>query len=491
MAKELQSQTLRCAVYAAVSTGAQAADDKVSIDVQLRQGRDVAARHGATIIAELIVPGQSRSIDLWEDAVRDIPAFSQLAQLLHSRSIDVLIFLNWSRLARTESLGAAVRALCRRAKVQLYDLSSPPREFGVPEYNQGRSIVDAVLTIGAQAEVEELVRRHREGMIGRVRAGKIPSGTPPWGYLRRFRPDGTEYIEIDEDAAPWVRNIFQWYLGGESGITIADRLRAAGLTRPKGARWDFWFVYGVLDLAWRYAGYGEVNRKSGTGRPYVRARGNWPPIIDEETAERTFAERAQRKGNRGLADASYVLSGVVWCATCGGRMRVQHWHNTGRMQLLCERRHPGCTIPYKRVMDRIRAAIHTLAEVGAAGVSDEVDTSAQEQEIQRASRTLQQLVAARQRANDLYVMGHITIEDYAKMVGDLKAKIDETQARLHELDAAMEEEIARGSQVSRLQDVIDVGLEVLDSSGPAANAWLRQHVQVWVENCKVVDVKFL
>lgn len=52
----------RVAIWAAVSSLPQA--KKVSLEDQLAQGRAHAERHNATVVAELVVPGESRGKSL-------------------------------------------------------------------------------------------------------------------------------------------------------------------------------------------------------------------------------------------------------------------------------------------------------------------------------------------------------------------------------------------------------------------------------------------
>ena len=52
---------MRTAIWAAVSTTAQATPDKVSITVQLQKGREFITSRGYQPAGEYIVPGESRT----------------------------------------------------------------------------------------------------------------------------------------------------------------------------------------------------------------------------------------------------------------------------------------------------------------------------------------------------------------------------------------------------------------------------------------------
>lgn len=126
---------MRVAIWAAVSSLPQA--KKVSLDDQLASGRDHAQRHGAQVVAELVVPGESRNIVLFEDACQRIDAYARLSALISTKSIDVLVYLDPSRLGRTAALVLTVAELCTRAGILLYETDNPPQSmaFAPPDWH--------------------------------------------------------------------------------------------------------------------------------------------------------------------------------------------------------------------------------------------------------------------------------------------------------------------------------------------------------------------
>lgn len=114
----------RIAIWRAVSSLPQA--KKISLDDQLDQALAVVKRHDAHLVADLEVHGESRSIILFEDACERIEAYSRLKGLIDDRAIDVLIYLDVSRLGRMAALVLAIAELCTRAGILLYELDNPP-----------------------------------------------------------------------------------------------------------------------------------------------------------------------------------------------------------------------------------------------------------------------------------------------------------------------------------------------------------------------------
>src|SRR5690606_23048770 len=115
---------LRFVSWAAVSSLPQT--KKVSLEDQLRTNREHIARYGGQLVAELVVPGKSRSIVLFEDACRRIEAYARLRELIDARAFDVLIYLDRSRLGRKASLSMAIVELCHEAGNATYETENPP-----------------------------------------------------------------------------------------------------------------------------------------------------------------------------------------------------------------------------------------------------------------------------------------------------------------------------------------------------------------------------
>jgi DNA invertase Pin-like site-specific DNA recombinase len=144
------SPRLRALIWAAVSSKPQA--EKDSLSEQLADGRAYADRVGWTVVGDLSVPGHTR----------DMPAYADLQRLAGERAFDVLICRGRDRLGRTDALITQVEAIVERAGAQVLSLAMPA-PIGVPA-DRGSLYVAAIERAGAQAEVVELVRRHRSGM---------------------------------------------------------------------------------------------------------------------------------------------------------------------------------------------------------------------------------------------------------------------------------------------------------------------------------------
>ncbi len=74
----------------------------------------------------------------------------------------------------------------------------------------------------AQMELEGMKERMTMGVIARLKTGKANTGQDRYGYIR-----AGENIDIVEEEAKWVRNIFAWYIQKTPLMQIRKRLIAA------------------------------------------------------------------------------------------------------------------------------------------------------------------------------------------------------------------------------------------------------------------------
>ena len=226
----------RAAIWAAVSSLPQA--KKISLDDQLQQGRSHAARHNAQVVAELVVPGESRDIVLFEEACRKIKAYEQLQGLINTKAIDVLIYLDRSRLGRTAALSMAVAELCNRAHILLYETMAPPATLDFRPSDHSDMLIGAIKSVDAQQEIRKIQDRHRKGMADRVVKGKMP-GKINFGYLPTYEAGRLTGYTVDEDAAATIRLIVSLYLDNGCGaLNIADHLNRQGRPAPEGGQWN-------------------------------------------------------------------------------------------------------------------------------------------------------------------------------------------------------------------------------------------------------------
>jgi DNA invertase Pin-like site-specific DNA recombinase len=496
--KDSKQEILNAGIWAAVSSLPQA--KLVSLDDQLRLGREHAARHNCRIVAEMIVPGESRDIVLFEEAARRMEAYRQLQQHIEKKTIDILFYLDRSRLGRTAPLSMAVTELCRRAGILCYELESPPQRLeDLRNLGYDDLLLGVIKSAGGQWEISKITSRQASGMIGRAKRG-LMAAKPSFGYKIRYETDGARakpIYEIDPVPAAIVQDVFALYLSGYGAKNIAYDMTERGITSPSGrSYWTPAMVIGFLNQVWKYAGFAEINRRSKKpNRPYVRAPGSWPPLIDEATAAAIVAERKARSNNRLLVNTPWLLSGVAYCAVCGfpmtiGRQMPKHRHYFDTLR--CYRHRPGAYIPYSRVEETVRAAVLALQDTDLSTLEKRPAPLGKLNRQEAAlKKQLEEVQASELRADDQYVAGRMTAERYQRQLDALAEKRAKLEADLAAIAAERGKQTDRAEQRKRLETAKEVGLEMLDNPAiPIArkNAWLRQLMIVWIEDNQVSQI---
>jgi Recombinase/Recombinase zinc beta ribbon domain/Activator of Hsp90 ATPase homolog 1-like protein len=193
----------------------------------------------------------------------------------------------------------------------------------------------------------------RRGMQGVIRDGRHAGGRA-YGY--RPVPGKPGELEIVEEEAQVVRQIFFDYVGGKTPREIAFALNKKKVAPPRGGKWTASTIngnkkrhHGIL-LNELYAGQVIWNRvkmikdpdtgrrisRSNPSEEWKRAEARHLAIVDaalfnaaqQRKTERTFeAPQKQRK-------AKFVLSGLLKCGCCGGGLSMKD-RDHGRVRIHC------------------------------------------------------------------------------------------------------------------------------------------------------------
>lgn len=492
--------TKRFVSWAAVSSLPQA--KKISLSDQQQSNREHIERHGGELVAELVVPGQSRNIVLFEQACERIQAYAELRKLIEAEAFDVLVCFSRSRLGRRLGLIETLVDLCRQARILIYETDSPPSSLDL-DSGYGELLVGAIKSAGAQDEIAKLIERNRIGMLGRVQRGKFYNNIP-FGWLKRYDEFGNEIYYVDEIAAAAVRFITEQYLiHGHGTQAIADMLNERGIASPSGKQWARQSVQYILRRPHIYAGYSEINRHSKVGRKFERFPGTFPAIITEVDAEAIDKERVRRIKARRSVNSPHRFSQVVWCEVCGIRMRASknysaHTLSNGerkryyKISYRCPNYHPGGNIAENKVMQAVHDAIEYLQDeiVRERLAEDTVDQSgAILDRIAEAEDRLEIATASMQRADDEYTDGVMPRDRYRRQVERLTERIEGIKADIADLRKQLDATQHSKGRRQRIDDAAVYGFEMLHhESITTANAWLRRHVRVIAQASEVQKI---
>ncbi|MBC7879582.1 MAG: recombinase family protein [Anaerolineales bacterium] len=162
----------------------------------------------------------------------------------------------------------------------------------------------------AQMELDGMKERMTMGVKARLRAGKANTGQDRYGYRRN-----KEVIEVLEDEAIWVRQIFEWYNDRIPLMEIRRRLIEAdapqkGSSIPRRIRWARSSIQAILKAAKDYAFGTKIQRRAGEAFTIPIE-----PIIDLLTYEMFLKVREANISHPSRnIKRDYLIAGLLYCA---------------------------------------------------------------------------------------------------------------------------------------------------------------------------------
>lgn len=252
--------------------------------------------------------------------------FERLKAAIAADEIDVMWLWEFSRSQRRLKTYAELAELCRSHGVKWY-IHTAGRLYDLD--NAADRTYFGFNAVMAEAEADILSERSRRGVRANLAAGK-PHGQIPYGYRRIHHEHTGMFVRQEEDpvSGPIVKEIFARYASGDSLNAIALDLDARKVPRPiEDAK--RWYPGSIKRIALSpvylgkrvYGPRGKQKQEDGTPYPLINDA-QWPALVEADIFEqcKQRSEKPQaRKWTRG-GKAKHLLSGVMACGTCGGRM---------------------------------------------------------------------------------------------------------------------------------------------------------------------------
>ncbi|MCJ8240630.1 recombinase family protein [Peteryoungia algae] len=339
-------------IYARYSTDRQT---DVSIETQVELCQNFIADRGW----QLLDTYSDRAISGSNYLTR--PGIQRVLNRIKSSKVDVVLCVTVDRVSRDAEHGNGFLKRLRYNSTELWTVHG------------GSSVTDIEMGLRAtlsQELVEQIRYRTREGMKTAVRRGKATTCLA-YGYRIKLEYDAHgERIpglrEVDPVQAEVVQEIFSLYADGVSPSAIAVELNRRGIPGPRAAAWRDTAIRGHVDRGTGilnnelYLGRAIWNRREyrknpDTERRIARHNDSHDWVVDERPELRIIpddlwsAVKRRQLGVRGEFERtlsnplnrthrpSYLLSGLLECAECGGPYAVMA---TGRY---------GCTNHKKKI----------------------------------------------------------------------------------------------------------------------------------------------
>ncbi len=314
------------ASYLRVSTARQAEHD-VSIPDQKRQGESYCQSRGYQLAETYVEPGASATNDRRPEFQRMIEAGTS-----KPAPFDVVIVHSFSRFFRDHfELEFYVRKLAKNG-VRLVSIT---QEMGDdPMHVMMRQIMALFDEYQSKENAKHVLRALKEN----ARQGFWNGSLPPIGYrVIAAEQRGTKVkkkLEIDPLHADTVRLIYRLALegdgtSGQMGVkNITAHLNHQRIFTRDGGRWGIGQVHRILTRA-TYIGRHEFNKRSKSKelKPVSEVIAvEVPPLIDQATFD--AVQTHLRNRNPKVTPARVVsgptlLTGICFCATCGGAMTLR------------------------------------------------------------------------------------------------------------------------------------------------------------------------
>ena len=297
----------QAAVYARISSDPN--DTALGVTRQLKDCLALAERKGWPVIETFI------DNDVSATSGKPRPQYVAMMAALTAGRLDALVCWDVDRLTRTPRELEDVVDLAERQGVALASVGGEI-DLATPQGRLTARIKGSV----AKHETEQLSRRVRSKLAERAGTG-APHGRSAYGWRREQVYDdqgrrlGSRDVVHPEQAAV-IRGAAAAVLAGDSLRAQVAALNARGEVTVNDKPWTTTTLRLIL--------LRERNTGLRVHQGQVIGRGNWEPVLDEDTFGRVVAILTD-PGRRTCPPSSavkYLLSGIAKCGICDGPMRV-------------------------------------------------------------------------------------------------------------------------------------------------------------------------
>jgi site-specific DNA recombinase len=412
----------RAAIYTRLSEDRRGTGDNVADQETFARG--IAAEHGWSV--EGVYDDNDRTAA--DPARKPRPGFDRLLADAEAGKFDLVICRHADRLYRHPSDQLRLsQTFGPRGITITQEWAGFPLDLATPT---------GVLQSGILAQVSLYELSHKSERQKAHNRQHIATGNPPEGGPVPFGYEA-DRLTPNEPEAEMIRDAHRVLLRGESLGSIIRAWNASDVTAPRGGRWTYSTVRGVLT---RPLNAGLVVY-DGAVLPGVK--GKWAPLVTEEEHHAVvtlLSDPARRTtdGNR----RKHLLAGVACCGSCLRPVKSGSVGSRGRKSLLYRCANKECERPVSIAREQLNA------------------------EVERRILT---------ERGDLKVYRLVSITGHdAEALADVEARIRSVSARLGEDDADVPALVERLNELKALRARIKAtpALPQIES-GTVADEWAK------------------
>lgn len=261
------------------------------------------------------------------------PRYRQLLRDIESGEVTFVAVWHTDRLHRLTSELEEFIELVHPRGVAVRAARSGPIDLSTPAGRAVAKTICAWSQYESEHKAERIARQKRQ----QREQGKPSGGPRPFGWAPKtvVGPDGRERqtwdpMVHDPEEAALIRQAVADLLAGASLADVTRQWRELGISQPQSGR-PSWTVDGVRQVVSNPRNAGlighrvEMPGRRGRGyvryaRPVVIGPALWPAIVDRDRWERLMAVLEQRGAVSAVPRRRSLLTGVLSCGRCGGRM---------------------------------------------------------------------------------------------------------------------------------------------------------------------------
>ena len=464
------------ALYERLSRDDESLGDSNSIINQKRYLEGYAADRGYGNIVHYTDDG-------WSGGNFDRPAWKRLITDIEAGKVEHLLVKDLSRVGRDYlQTGFYTEVVFKRYGIHFVAIGN-----SIDSNDPSSGEFAPFVNIMSEWYLRDLSRKQRTAIRVKGESGKPTTNQAIYGY--RKDPNDKYHWLVDEEAAAVVRRIYQLAIEGHGLSDIANILYrdkvespAAYLARQGRGPWKSkenidrpyaWsdFIVGRILSKPEYMGH-TVNFRSHKEsykdkQPIFHAPEDWlifenthEAIIDQETFDNVQRIRSNVKRYPDGWGEAAPLTGLLYCADCGGKMYVQRVNNGKRIPYytcsqygkipvgsLCS---SGHRIRESVVLDLISDMLRAIADYARENRADFIRTVQEAQAQQQDSdikKKKRRLAAAQKRAGELErlvckiyednALGRLPDARYAALDAQYAKEQEELAAEITQLEKAV------------------------------------------------------
>lgn len=377
--------------------------------------------------------------------------FKRMVRDALAGKIDLIVTRSVSRFARNtvDSL-TTVRSL-KEKNVEVYF-----EKENIWTLDSKGELLITIMSSLAQEEARSISENCTWGQRKRIADGKV---SVPFGRFLGYDKGKDGNLVVNKEEAKLVKRIYKMFLGGMPIKRIATTLSNEGIISPGGKdKWNSGTIKRMLTNE-KYKGdallqksftvdFLTKKKKKNEGEvPQYYVENNHEPIIDPVVWDLVQELIAEVKPG-GRSSKNYLLSGKLYCESCGGILGAKTWHSNSKYKRVvwqCQAKYQKktyCQTPHLNenlIIEGFIKAINQLVKIKTDVTKDidlaydVLDTEMLEMAHQSSSQELELIQGMIEQLIEDNARKAQDQEQYNKKYNELVERFDKEKTRYEEL----------------------------------------------------------